>query len=250
MFMALRNPPPAENDLLCEACGYILNGLQTEQGNCPECGTPTRESLEPGNRIPSPIEEEWSSKNFWTTTSRVLLQKRRFFRETRTRDDHLNVTRFGRLHRWMSGILLGLAGGIHAAWMAETQLWVTRWDAVSLSILAVAALVLTLLAVATLSLVTRLATWLTSKEGAFWGMRLPSSVVTRAMSFHSANYLPVGILAFLLTFGYRIGLMSGWTDASTGVKYLIALCILVVSSAVWLFESYVVAMRRIRLANF
>jgi hypothetical protein len=248
--MSLRTQPPAETDLLCEACGYILNGLQAEQGNCPECGTPTRDSVEPGRRLESPIELQWSSAAFWATTARVLFQKRRFFRETRSRGDHPNVVRFGNVHRLLSGILLGMAGGVHSMWMAETQLWVRRWDATSLSILAVVTIVLALLAYITLALVTRLATWLTSKEGAFWGMRLPGAVVTRAMSFHAANYLPVALLALFITGGYRIALMMGWTDAASGVPYLVSLCILVIAAAFWLFESYVIAMRRIRLANY
>lgn len=135
-------------------------------------------------------------------------------------------------------------------WMAESSLWVSHWDAAALAILTVVTIILTLLSVLTLAGVTRLAAWLTTKEGAFWGMRLPPAVVRRALAFHTANYLPVAVLAFLVTFGYRIGLMMEWTDASTGVRYLIVLCVLVVAAAFWLFESYVVAMRRIRLANY
>ncbi len=248
--MTLRAPPPAETDLLCEHCGYILNGLQREQGNCPECGQPTIDSIQPGHRVASPIEIEWSRKAFWATTSRILLQKRRFFRETTSRGDHPNVVRFGRVQRLISGTAFGIAGAVHGAWVAETQLWVSHWTLVPLSILAVVTVVLAALAVLMLDLVTRLATWLTSKEGAFWGMRLPGHVVTRAMSFHAANYLPAAALALLVTGGYRIALMLGWMDASSGVKYLVTLSVLVVVSAFWLFESYVIAMRRIRLANY
>ncbi len=61
--MTLRTQPPAESDLLCEFCGYILNGLQATQGNCPECGKPTADSVEPGHRVDSPIETEWSSRS-------------------------------------------------------------------------------------------------------------------------------------------------------------------------------------------
>lgn len=250
MSMTLRTQPPAETDLLCEHCGYILNGLEGGQGHCPECGEPTRDSVEPGRRVDSPIETEWSRRTFWLTTRRILLRKRRFFRETRTRGEHPNVARFGRMHRVLSGICLGVAGGFHAAWMAETRGWIIRWDGTSLAVLAVATVVMAIVAVLTLLLVTRLASWLTTKEGAFWGMRLPIPVVKRAMSFHAANYLPVAGAALILTAGYRLALLLGWLDASTGVMYLVALCVLVVVGALWLFESYVIAMRRIRLANY
>lgn len=135
-------------------------------------------------------------------------------------------------------------------WMAETRLWTTQWDVTSLLILTAITLGLLFLANITLVNGTRLAGWLTSKEGAFWGMRLPRQVVGRAMSFHAANYLPVGLLALLVTAGYRLMLVWNWTDASSGVTYLMTLCVLVIAAAIWLFQSYVIAMRRIRLANY
>src|SRR4051812_49598289 len=42
---------PAESDLLCEACGYTLNGLP-EDSNCPECGKPIRESIGSERQVP------------------------------------------------------------------------------------------------------------------------------------------------------------------------------------------------------
>lgn len=248
--MTLRTQPPAESDLLCEFCGYILNGLEARQGNCPECGTAVAGSIEPGHRSESPVETEWSRRSFWTTTRLVLLHKRRFFRETRTRADHPNVARFGRVHRRISGILFGVAGALHTAWMAETRGLLTHWTFPAVAAFVGVAIGLAIGAMVLLTQVTRLAAWLTTKEGAFWGMRLPTPVVTRALNFHAANYLPVAVLAVLLTGGYRVALALQWTDATSGVIYLVCLCVLVVVSALWLFESYVIAMRRIRLANF
>ena len=34
---------PAETDILCEGCGYTLNGLPPDTGRCPECGNVPKE---------------------------------------------------------------------------------------------------------------------------------------------------------------------------------------------------------------
>src|SRR5439155_6058558 len=52
---------PAEADLLCEFCGYTLNGLPAES-NCPECGMPIASSLGQ-KRTPPP----WGSAGPGTT---------------------------------------------------------------------------------------------------------------------------------------------------------------------------------------
>ena len=97
---------------------------------------------------------------------------------------------------------------------------------------------------------TRLAVFLTTTESRFWGMRLPTRVVARAMNFHAANYLPIALATLFVTAGFRLGVVTSVLSPAQGVRYLVVLCSLVVISAFWLFESYVVAMRRIRLANF
>lgn len=50
-------PAPSEFDLLCEQCGYRLEGLEGlgAEGVCPECGRPVAESL-PGRRRGTPAQ--------------------------------------------------------------------------------------------------------------------------------------------------------------------------------------------------
>ena len=252
--MPTRSPPPAESDLLCESCGYILNGLANSPAtHCPECGYALAASTEPGHRHPAPIEIA-GTRGFWPTTWQVLFRKRRFFRETLSRPtsagtDMLRVVRFGRTHRGSAGVLFGAAAAFHLAWMAETRMIVVRWDGSSIVRLVVIGLFLIGLSVLMLEWVTRLAVRLTTTESRWWGMRLPEPVVRRALDFHAANYLPVGILALVLTAGFRIAMIAGWLDALVGVPYLIVLSVAVVVGAIWLFESFVIAMRRVRYAN-
>jgi hypothetical protein len=91
---------------------------------------------------------------------------------------------------------------------------------------------------------------MTTKESKWWGMRLPEPVLTRAMDFHAANYLPVGVAALTVTGGYRLLYELDLISPFAAVPYLLLLSALVVVAAFWLFESFVIAMRRIRYANF
>lgn len=246
-----RSVAPAESDLLCENCGYILNGLDAAKVGdavCPECGEPLADSVEPGRRKPAPIEERWTRETFWQTTFRAIAAKKRFYRSLITRTDTPAVSRFGRIHRMTAGGIFALAATFHAAWLAEQ--WGVIWTWPNLAWLALAAVVFVTISLPMLGWLTKLAVFLTATESRFWGMRLPSSVVTRAMNLHAANYLPVAIVALVVTAGFRLGLITRALPVEWGVPYLWTLCTLVVISAFWLFESYVVAMRRIRLANF
>lgn len=249
--MRTRPIPPAESDLLCESCGYILNGLDPatmRDAVCPECGTPLADSVDAGRRQPAPIELRWTPRTFWQTTFRAIAAKKRFYRSLLTRTDTPAVSRFGRIHRMTAGALFAVAATFHAAWLAEQ--FNVRWTPTSLAYLACAALIFLAFSLPLLGWITRLAVWLTTTESRFWGMRLPSRVVTRAMNFHAANYLLVAVVTVLVTAGFRLGLVTGLLSPVWGENYLWTLCAIVIASAFWLFESYVVAMRRIRLANF
>ena len=247
-----RQPAPAEGDLLCESCGYLLNGLEAlSDAHCPECGEPLSTSLDPLARKPSPIEVTWTPATFWMTTGSVLFRKRKFFRETKARaGDAATVGRFGSLHRIFAAALFGIAAAIHLAFTAENRLWLVRWELVHVAGIAAAACAFSAIAYGLLRFVTWSAERMTAVESKFWGMRLSPAMLRRAMNFHAANYLPVGLLAVAVTGGYRLAIGTELITAQWGVAYLVTLSAAVVAGALWLFESFVIAMRRIRLANY
>jgi hypothetical protein len=254
-MMSLSDRPavPADTDLLCEACGYILNGLP-DHSKCPECGEAIARSVLPDVRKPSPIEVEWSDATFRSTTWAILFRKRSFFSTTYTRGQSASVDRFGRRHRTISAVLFTLALLGHGLFMFKVR-GPGPIPARSLMLPVVLLMPLAAIAVGVIVFVVldqtgRLAAYLTSKESRFWGMRLPADAIGRAMQFHSANYLPVGILFILITWGYHLLLFFEFVTLVTATTYLLTLCVAVVLSAVWLFESFVIAMRRIRFANF
>ncbi len=63
-----------EYTLLCEKCGYVIEGLDT-QGNCPECGKPIAESL-PERRVGTPWQQNPSFgslvRTWWMTLRHPL----------------------------------------------------------------------------------------------------------------------------------------------------------------------------------
>src|SRR2546421_5437032 len=79
---------PAEADLLCEFCGYTLNGLPRES-NCPECGMPIASSLGQ-KRTPPPWESGLRGGNllrFLQTSGRIIFHPTAFFRGITTLGD-------------------------------------------------------------------------------------------------------------------------------------------------------------------
>ena len=69
---------PDEFEVLCERCGYVVEGLQAS-GNCPECGLVVEESL-PEARPGSPWQQGPSVRSWLLTVWRVCLQPRRTLR--------------------------------------------------------------------------------------------------------------------------------------------------------------------------
>src|SRR5205809_126206 len=109
---------PAETDLLCEGCGYTLNGLP-QCGNCPECGKPISESIG-GQRVPPDWERahDWRQRNraLRTTSWQVIFQPTRFYRTLATRRDIVPASCFARRVWKIAAVCLGLTAAIHATW--------------------------------------------------------------------------------------------------------------------------------------
>src|SRR5438874_2563719 len=103
---------PAETDLLCEGCGYTLNGLP-ETGNCPECGKPIRESIGSQRLVPQweDIPSRIWQRSFIATSVQIIFHPAHFYRTLATRGDTSLAFRFAQRHWLISSFLLGLAAG-------------------------------------------------------------------------------------------------------------------------------------------
>ena len=228
---------PAESDLLCERCGYTLNGLPAAS-NCPECGTPIDESIQ-SERVPPAWEQPARSRlaTFFETTADVIVRPTHFFRTSTTRGDVDRAARFADLHWGIATLLFATTGTIHArvfffgtptlatfvalfvgTWLT---LWGTTWAA------------------------ARLTAW----EANYRGIRLPIHVVRRGMYYHAAHYLPVAVIALATVAGYAIAQRYGVVNASTITTYLYTLCGLVILAAGYLFHTYWIGMRNMMYAN-
>jgi len=236
---------PAISTILCESCGYTLDGLPIA-GNCPECGTPIELSTTKSPRHRPAFEVKPSWRTFFRTTGQVIAHPTGFFK-TLALEPRSNSFGF----RVRTIILLGwvtfFAATLHYNWA------IAYWGFSPTSTGAVISIVIGIvgsqLVMGVALLITRPVAWLTTLESRFWGYRLPRLRVQKALDYQSSNTLPAALLILLVVATHWTLLRFGVVDYSFGTTYLYLLSGVVIVSVGYVFLTYTRAMRAIMYAN-
>src|SRR5689334_13721306 len=174
---------PADSDLLCEGCGYVLNGLPPGS-RCPECGKPADESAPIHRKLPMWEEGAGGGSGltrFLQTTVAVLFRPTEFYRTLATRQPRFGSQRFAAIHWGVVSLLFATAAYVHFKWYLMMGNLPPGLGVVDHPLPAV--LVLWGITGLLLLITTRVAARLTSWEAAYRGLRLPTPVVLRGLDY-------------------------------------------------------------------
>jgi hypothetical protein len=234
---------PSETDVLCESCGYILNGLP-DSGNCPECGSPIAASLIDSPRCLPAWERGRTglggAVDFLSTTLAVILRPTRFYRHLLTRQPNRRASVFAVIQIAICSILAGWAVPEYLNW----------WRFLPFEVAPLLLSVLSAITVFTSSmLVLRLAAALTAWEAAYRGMRLPRPVVLRGLYYHTAHFLPVMIVGVLTIHIFALAPRNYVYHPHYANIFVGTLCVVAVLGAAYLFQTYWIGMRNMIYAN-
>ena len=274
---------PADTDVLCEHCGYVLNGLPPGS-NCPECGRPAADS-DPALRTPTAWEKSagyvppsasgnapisgtapafgapptpngkpasraalaprgaFAPAGAFVTTSAAVLFRPTRFYRTLATRTDTPLSAVFAQIHWAAAALL-----LGLAAYAHAQ-WFIFGDPRS-PLHPLKWLALSIGAYLFVLLTTRLAARLTHWEASYRSIRLTLPVVRRGLQYHAVHYLPVAVAAALTVVAYGSLVRRGLVDPlSTTTTYLYVLSAEVVIAAIYLFKTYWIAMRNMMYAN-
>jgi hypothetical protein len=234
----------AEDQVLCEGCGYVLSGLPAG-ANCPECGQDAAASDPTRRRLPAwedPSDGRPGVVRFVLTTLAVTFRPAAFYRSLVTRHDGRGAYAFAVVHWALSAVMLGTAVDLHLRWFTDFPQPASRAATLFAPLLVIGVYLF-------LEITTSVAARLTRWEAAYRGLRMPVAVVLRAMYYHAAHYVPVGAAVLATVTGYAFLLASGTVSGLTTPAYVYVLCGEVVVAAFYLFKTYWIAMRNVMYAN-